>query len=491
MSQVMTADISWLHPTPLSPKLNKKNTQDMLGWMLENRTLQQETFPFFTVLTNRRDLAEILILLVGLMEYVDQNKLPSSPNLFFRNFELLWAICKLNNDGEESLERRFMNIERFQEYWRSTSKQQSFKIAGDNRANYLRNLGYGVAPHYWAALTKWGLINKNTRGYPELTEYGKQAYKNYLRPFKRDRNNKISEILNLWFSGKSVNSKQLKDISSKLIPKTNTCDFWWKMADIKAGDVRSPFSVIWQILREKIHPKNIQSFKEELDKFAKQNLKSNSNFHFTTGEVLRRWVINQLKVNHNLASSDIDRLQKHFKRCREAEIIGGTATFLLSLMVSQIQPDKPRTYKDLAESFKPWLSGVQNEFILFLKKTDPDSIFRQAFGLLNEKTSSRNFLRSIVGRHLREKPNQQLLIEIKDSLERTEENPPNLDSKILWKHLCCDRRLILPKIELASDPEDPWKIFTESDFHWDRFASWMRISEETVGSENDLQGADE
>lgn len=489
MAQVMTADISWLHPTPLSPKLNKKNTQDMLGWMLENRTLQQETFPFFTVLTNRRDLAEILILLVGLLEYVDQNKLSPSPNLFFRNFELLWAICKLNN--AEPLERQFMNIERFKEYWWSTSKQQSFKIARDNGANYLRNLSYGVAPHYWAALTKWGLINKNTRGYPVLTEYGKQAYKDYIRPFKIDRHNKISNILNLWFSGKSINSKQLKDISSKLIPKTNTDDFWWEMADIKAKEEMSPFSVIWKILGEKIRPKNIHGFKKELDKYAKQNLENNIDSHFTSGEVLRRWVINQLKVNQNLASSDIDRLQKHFKRCREAEIIGGIATFLLSLMVSQIQPDKPRSYKDLAESFQPWLPEVQKEFILFLKKTDQDSIFRHAFGILDEKTSSKDFLRSIVGRHLREKTNQQLLVENGNFLERTEENPPNLDSKILWKHLCCDKQLTLPKIELVSDPKDPWKIFTESDFHWDRFASWMRISEENIESENDPQGADE
>lgn len=484
----MTADISWLHATPLSPKLNKKNTQDMLGWMTENRALQQETFPFFTVLTNRRDLAEILILLVGLMEFVDKNNLPSSPNLFFRNFELLWALCKLNNTGG-NLDGQFMNIERFTEYWSKTNEKQSYKISSDNEANYLRNLGYGVAPHYWAALTKWGLINKNKQGYPELTKYGVEAYKDYLRPFKTDKNNKISEILNLWFSGKPINSQQLKYISLKLIPKTKTEDFWWRMADIKANEGDSPFSVIWRILGKKIYPCRIQNFKKELDHFAKKNLQNNGESHFTSGEILRRWIIDQLKHNNNLAENDIKRLEKHFKRCRDAEVIGGIATFLLSLMISQIQPNKPRSYKDLAESFSPWLAGVQREFVLYLENTDPSSIFRRAFGKIDENPEK--FLRCIVARHQSQKSNQLLLVETGNWLERTEENPPNLDSKTLWKHLSCDKQTTLPKFELTSDPKDPWRIFTESDFHWDRFANWMRISEETIESENDHQGNDE
>lgn len=454
---------------------NDMHAQDMLGWMGEVRTLQHETFPQFTVLTNYRWHAETLLFLVGLAEnFVEEkNKRRYSVNHFFRDFELFWALSQLTQKNG-SIDG-FLNIQRFKLYWeqhKNSDQSCQFCISLDDGANYLQNLGYGVAPHYWTSLLKWGLIDKERREFPRLTERGRQLFE-FLKPFSRSSNQK--EVLNKWFSGKSLTKKEIAANAEKYFPQTETALYWYSLAEQKAKNERA-YGVLWHILSFYSLPDNIEKFRKLLKDFehAEYFSEKRSGKKFSDGDILRRWVIQQLPVS-DVPIKDQIVLNDLFKRCREAEVLGGISNFLMSAMVLFTEQNKDSSIEIMARKWISWLPNLKKTFLNFYSTTSTNSTFRKAFPKLKENCSSEIFLRSILERHIQVKGTQALLREENCHLVRTEATPPKLNPQPLLEKFRLSN-FDLPTEELSHNPDDPWREFTELDFHWNRFADWMRIS---------------
>ena len=464
--------LNFLFTTPLC-SINEAHVQDMLGWMGEIRTLQHETFPLFTVLTNYRWHAETLLFLVGLTEdFVDKkNKEKCSVNHFFRNFELLWSLSRLTKD--ENIDG-FLNIQRFKLYWdqhQNSDQNCKFSISSDTKDSYLQNLGYGVAPHYWAAMLKWGLIEKERNEFPRLTNDGRYLFK-VLKPYAKSSNQR--EYLNKWFEGKSLTRREIRTHAWKYLPKTETAVQWYSFASQKAEKERF-FGPLWRVLKEDVHPDNILKFRKILKNFERNefSLGKQSTRKFSAGDVLRRWVVKQLSIS-DLSDQDRALLSDLFRRCRQAEVLCGISNFLMSAMVLFTEQNENSSIQMVVARWASWLPKVQRTFLSFYKQTPPNSIFRKAFPKLTKNCSSEVFLRSILDRHLQVKGSQSLLREENNCLQKTENTPPNLDPKPLLEQLRSSS-LNLPTTELSKNPDDLWRDFTELDFHWNRFAMWMRV----------------
>ena len=71
---------------------------------------------------------------------------------------------------------------------------------------------------------------------------------------------------------------------------------------------------------------------------------------------------------------------------------------------------------------------------------------------------------------------------------RTKAAYPNLDPEPLLKQFRI-LELNLPRKDLSENPDDPWRVFTELDFHWNRFAMWMGVAEKS-GKSDEADTAD-
>lgn len=474
-----------LFVTPLT--VNEEiRVQDMLGWMGEKRGLQHEFFPTFTVLTNYRWHAELLLFLVGLAEeYVsDDNKAKHSVNHFFRDFELFWALSQLTKkDG--SIEG-LLNIRRFEEYL--SQNEDHFRIASNSSASYLQNLGYGVAPHYWISLREWGLIEKDRGEFPRLTPKGRELYK-LLRPFEKQSNQR--EMLNRWFSGGAVSRSEFVANTKKYTPKTDTAWSWYALAVEKAKTERI-FGILWLMLSGYIRPDHVLDFRALLYEFESTDypLALESSRQFNYGDLLRRWVIKELSYAE-IPDQDKALLNDVLKRCRQAEVLGGIADFLMIAMVEYTKDIEEPTIEKMVASWASWLPAVKELFLSFYGTTSIDSAFRRAFPKLRKNTSSELFLRSILDRHLQVKGSQALIHEGNGYLERTEAVPPNIDPNPLLQRLN-SRDFDLPTEALSDNPDDPWRVFTDYDLNWNRFARWMGIAdpaEPADEADSGLEGA--
>ena len=76
-------------------------------------------------------------------------------------------------------------------------------------------------------------------------------------------------------------------------------------------------------------------------------------------------------------------------------------------------------------------------------------------------------------------------------MERTEAVPPNIDPNPLLQRLN-SRDFDLPTEALSDNPDDPWRVFTDYDLNWNRFARWMGIAdpaEPADEADSGLEGA--
>lgn len=461
-----------LYATPYEPIEEDSSATDVLGWRRRRRRLQREGFPMFTVLTGNRRMAEVLLYMVGVLEDSGNEGIEKIPsvNAFFRRFELLIALAMLSQkskDNPTDVLKGYLNSERFIDYWEKFHEKENFTLEkDDSKERYMQLLGYGIGAHYCSSLTRWGLIRRERGKFPVLTKEGLSFFKEKIRPYKNktERLSKFRESLKTWFEDGRISQDKLKRYRDFLIPKPSTAEDWLPLADeLARQDKETVFPDLWYLLEPMLRKPNKES--EGL-----------------SGGDLRKRV--EARVYGLKDEAARCRVERYFHKCRELEQIGGTAEFLLLAMVETIknmpQPSDNNTARCLADEWKPWLAR-RLEYLkrnFQSKTTDPDlKPFVQA-------PTPKDLLEAVLKRHIEVKAGRALLRLDHGKIERTPQMPPKKDVDELLKAL--SENPALASGDLCDAPDDPWREFTEFDFHWGRFASWMRPDEQRSDTE---QGA--
>ena len=479
--------LPFLYATPYAPLTGRLNAQDILGWMVKTRALQRTTFPMFTVLTGKRELAETLVLMVGYSNDSRLGEIKGSVNAFFRRFELLIALSRLaaakSGVNETELLKGYLNSERFIRYWDDGRESEKFVVADDS-ASCMRNLGYGIAPHYWASVTNWGLVNRKRGELPSLTTAGKVLFKVLKTTAKGSNRDGVDKLLAGWFSRKPVSIELLKSCKTYLTPKEGTAvlNAWSAQADqlsrsLSDGD--SVFCQVWHLLREHFSSEDArEAFSLELQRFRDNELKSEP---FSTGALLRRWVEVKAREQKNR------RLQQYFRSCRELELIGGISNFILLAADTEVRDlgSERMTTEQLARRWHKWLPEV-HAFLRqhFSKVTDQD------FKEVTAAESPKKLLDVLIERHCRKKQETKFLIKDADGfLQNTHRTAPKNQAADLLNVLMTG--VVLPARETSGSAKDPWLGFTEFDFHWGRFALWMGLSVPGAADEEEADDGEE
>lgn len=461
-----------LYATPYDPIEEDSSATDVLGWRRRRRRLQREGFPMFTVLTGNRRMAEVLLYMVGVLTEPENAGIEKTPpvNAFFRRFELLIALAMLSRKPKGNLAevlKGYLNSERFIDYWEKFHEKKIFTLEkDDSKERYMQLLGYGIGAHYCSSLTSWGLIRKERGKFPVLTKEGRSFFEDKIRPYKNktERLSKFRESLKTWFEDGRISQDKLKRYRDFLIPKPSTAEDWLPLADeLARQDKETVFSDLWYLLEPMLRKPNEES--EGL-----------------SGGDLRRSAEARLYELKDEAARC--RVERYFHKCRELEQIGGTAEFLLMAMVETIQnmpqSSDNNTARYLADEWEPWLAR-RLEYLkrnFQSKTTDPDlKAFLQA-------PTPKDLLEAVLKRHVEVKAGRALLRLNHGKIERTPQMPPKKDVDELLKALT--ENPALASGDLGDVPDDPWREFTEFDFHWGRFARWMRPDEQRTDTE---QGA--
>lgn len=426
----------------------------------------------FTVLTGNRRMAEVLLYMVGVLTEPENAGIEKTPpvNAFFRRFELLIALAMLSQkskDNPTDVLKGYLNSERFIDYWEKFHEKENFTLEkDDSKERYMQLLGYGIGAHYCSSLTRWGLIRKERGKFPVLTKEGRSFFEDKIRPYKNktERLSKFRESLKTWFEDGRISQDKLKRYRDFLIPKPSTAEDWLPLADeLARQDKETVFSDLWYLLEPMLRKPNEES--EGL-----------------SGGDLRRSAEARLYELKDEAARC--RVERYFHKCRELEQIGGTAEFLLMAMVETIQnmpqSSDNNTARYLADEWEPWLAR-RLEYLkrnFQSKTTDPDlKAFLQA-------PTPKDLLEAVLKRHVEVKAGRALLRLNHGKIERTPQMPPKKDVDELLKALT--ENPALASGDLGDVPDDPWREFTEFDFHWGRFARWMRPDEQRTDTE---QGA--
>lgn len=461
-----------LYATPYDPIEEDSSATDVLGWRRRRRRLQREGFPMFTVLTGNRRMAEVLLYMVGVLEGSGNEDIEKTlpVNAFFRRFELLIALAMLSQKSKDNLTdvlKGYLNSERFIDYWEKFHEKKIFALEKDNsKERYMQLLGYGIGAHYCSSLTSWGLIRKERGKFPVLTKEGRSFFETKIRPYKKETKRVLAFRKNLktWFKDGRIYQDELKKYRKFLIPKLSTAEDWLPLADeLARQDKETVFPDLWYLLEPMLRDPSEESG------------------GWNGGDLRKRAQARVYELKDEAARS---RVERYFHKCRELEQIGGTAEFLLLAMVETIQnmpqSSDNNTARRLADEWEPWLAR-RLEYLkrnFQSKTTDPDlKAFLQA-------PTPKDLLEAVLKRHIEVKAGRALLRLNHGKIERTLQMPPKKDVDELLKAL--SENPALASGDLCDAPDDPWREFTEFDFHWGRFARWMRPDEQRTDTE---QGA--
>lgn len=467
---------NFLFATPWSPSGTERPVQDALGVMLFIRNLQNECFPQFTVLTGVRKHAELLLTWIGLAQQIPELRRNDwSRNRRYRALELLWACAQLAaKDGDISAIEGILNVRRFEGFWESRTSPKVRLIQPLSTACF-RNLSYGISPHYWSALINWNLIEREGDD-AKLTAAGNSFFDKLL-PKKRDI---VLHYVKNWLDPKiGLSEAELVELA-KYLPKNSknigtTFNLWYEQAQWLSQNTNGVFPAIWQLTSKKLDSlESCRTFAAELKNFTPNapNL----------GYALRRWVEAHCPdlPHHSLKES----LALFSHDCRYLEYIEGSAQFVLNAMVHATRTMKSVTMPMLAEQWANWLNPLATQFAWWLNVCRNSEIKAAFSGVSDSKPQS--MLEAVLNRHLEVKTSRAFIV--KDSgnqLMLTDERSPAAKGiESMLEQLAQN-----PSLPSDPDPEHPipennsvWREYAIRDWHWQRFAAWMRLDVEAQGT---------
>ncbi len=471
---------NFLFATPWSPSGTERPVQDALGVMLFIRNLQHECFPQFTVLTGVREHAELLLTLIGLVEKIPELRRSDWPrNRRYRAFELLWACAQLAaKGGDISAIEGILNLRRFEDFWESRTSPK-VRLTEPSSTACFRNLSYGISPHYWTALLNWNLIERDGDD-AKLTAAGSRFF-DVLFPKKSKKQLEIiKRHAQNWLDPKiGLSESDLIELAGYFPRKSKniyaTFSLWHEQAQWLSQNTKGTFPAIWKLTGKKLaSPESCRTFADELKNFTPNapNL----------GYALRRWVEAQCPdlPQHSLKES----LSLTSRDCRDLEYIEGSARFTLDAMVHAARTVKPVTTPMLAEQWANWLNPLASQFVSWLNACRNSEIKAAFSGVSPSKPQS--LLDAVLNRHQEVKMSRAFIVKDSGSqLLLTDERPPAAGGiERMLEQLANN-----PSLPSDRDPEHPipennpvWREYSIRDWHWQRFAAWMRLDAQAQDS---------
>ncbi len=455
-----------LYATPWTPLSEVNPVQDALGFMPIVQSLQRAVFPQFTVLTNSRWSAELLLVMIGIAQQTSNWRQSGWPrNLRYRALELFWASTVLSHSGGDRAEMSgVLNARRFFRFWENRQRR-CVRLPADPEAACFGSLGYGITPHYWNSLFEWGLVERSEDD-AVLTADG-MAFFRKLMPFKSRRMNSILGRVRCWMDPrKGLTEEELFDAAADFAMEGDTFPLWFDQAERVAQKANGAFPAVWRLVSPRcVNPHACRAFAKEL----KESFPNASSL----GAALRLWVEERADdLPDKVLGAE---LKSVIRDCRDFERIEGSARFILDAMAVAAEKLSPCTSVSLAGAWKNWLAPLARNFAAWTAACRNPEL-RNAF-CSTDPNRPESFLDAVLSRHMGVKPMNAFLVQNgRGEIVRTQEEPPDLRevSKFLE--------------DIDRDGEDGVSLrnhavlsaYGERSWHWQRFADWMRI---TLGEE--------
>ena len=470
---------NFLFATPWSPSGTERPVQDPLGVMLFIRKLQHECFPQFTVLTGVREHAELLLTWIGLTEKITEMRKCDWPkNRRYRALEILWACSQLAaKGGDISAIEGILNLRRFEDFWESRTSPK-VRLTEPSSTACFRNLSYGISPHYWTALTNWNLIERDGDD-AKLTVAGHRFFDVLFPKGSKKQLETVKHYVQCWLDPKIGLSEADLIALAKYFPRnskniSDTFSLWYEQAQRLSQTTHGVFPAIWQLVGNKLRsPESCRNFADELKNFTPNapNL----------GYALRRWV--EAQCPDLLQQSLKESLILFSRDCRNLEYIEGSARFILDAMVHATKTIKSVTTPMLAKQWTKWLTPLAAQFAFWLTACR-NSELKAAFSSVSA-SKPQSLLEAVLNRHLEVKMSRAFIV--KDSSNQlllTDEMPPAAEGiENMLEQLAQN-----PSLPSDPDTENPnpennlvWREYAIRDWHWQRFAAWMRLDAEAQG----------
>ena len=487
----MTDFLSFLHTTPYVP--NEDRTTDMLGWRHDRQTILQPLFPFWTVLTRRREYAEMLLLwLSALSDPKIRQVLPdtATPAQIYWSLELLYGVAALQgrqtqpetaDDSDQTLS--ILNINRIRAFRDSTTR---FAFDPAATPSAYENLTYGVATHYMSVLRHLHLVTDARRG--EIPRPTPEA-----RALLDTLEFSHQTLLLRWFSSKPPIGVTQDDL-------TKIANAWWQpvlawraslsdngLTGASARTCRSDTrqkAINLRLRRRSVWIDVVRSQTNGVfPTFFETLLAVDAAGSYTSEEA----AVNALRAK--AFASDNPAVREAVEVCRAMEIMFGLGDRLLETMMNNASAIGPLRIDDFTKTHDAMLKPVSDAFVRAVRRLEKSGHGRVAQDLLSgtvsEPTDVPALLTALIRRHQRLK-GADALINITNGLVTLTPNAQAHDlssqgflpdAPAVCKEAIDCRRMpdAYPQDGRTDTPERYWLKAVEPDSFWITFVRWFDL----------------